>query len=296
MRRFCCRLLLLVLFVCTAAAASLEAGTTEKDCVSGPFWDLRYGEAVVGSWGLKYGPSSALLINGRSGRLADLEKNPRLKELRGCPAFARCGAQGEITVLELIAPQTAAETGEIWQVAAGEGFVRCGDVLNLRMRAPRGGRGSFSIAGAIAELKAEEISPGVYAAAYAVPRINVQGARVIGIWSGRGREYRRVGPAVDISSEPPIIVNCGPVCRPRSGDILLFADYRARGTDVDPRLVRVWAGDKEITSRAVCTDRTMVCRLTPEEAAGNPLFCVKITDRCGGSAQARWRWDEPQVP
>ncbi|MDO5295105.1 MAG: hypothetical protein Q4F00_00475 [bacterium] len=246
---------------------------------------------MLGSWGLKYGPSSALFINGRAYRWADLEKEGRLQELRSCPAFARRDALGNLAVLELIAPQTADEIGEIWQVKASPNCVRKGDRLELQMRAPRGRRAYFVITGVAPEIEAAETAPGVYTAIYKVPEADVKAARVIGVWKDGERECRRVGTAVDISSREPNLVEYGPLQRTDGEEVLLFAGYRAWGTEVVPQLVRVWIGEREITHRAVCTERNMVCRLLPQEIGQRPLFCIKITDRCGASAKVYWRWD-----
>ncbi len=280
--------IILAVSLLLTAAPHVRADMPTADPICGPLWDMRYGEAVVGMWGAKYTPATLASINGFPIKIGELESNAKLEKLRSCPAFGRCDEAGTLLSLELIAPQTTSEFGEIWDTQASRRYVRAGETLRLRLSAPKGGRASFVLTGTAGHFAASESAPGVYTAVFSVPPVNLAGAYVLGCWEGGGKLYRRVGPRLDVSSRDPEIHRFGPLCGSDSGFAYICADYSAWGTDIDPRDVRVWAGSRELSGQAKRSGSYMICRLSGRDAAA-PFYCVKVTDRCGGSAKAYCR-------
>ncbi|MBQ7568939.1 hypothetical protein IJT17_09060 [bacterium] len=260
--------------------------------VSGSLWDMRYGEAVLGKWGVSYAPSLKAYVNGRQISASELEKPNTLEPLLGCSAFGSCDALGRLLFLDIVAPQTAEETGPLERPEASAPCAGTDAALELSMLAPPGGQAVFRLTGLALKLQAEEKAPGIYKARYPVPEgAELREARVLGIWNGGKKSYIRVGSAVEISPNSPSIISYGPRMRPSGEEVRLFAVISADGTDIAPGQARLWIGKREITARAERIGNVLQCTLPKDEIGERPLFCVKITDRCGRSAKQYWRWD-----
>ena len=264
------------------------AACSSEHLVCAPLWDWRFGEAVLGRWGVKYTSATKVTVNGREVSAASLEQKDYLRQLCGGWGCGRLDIKGQLERVDIALTRGADNAGSISAVDVVPAVVRAGNSVEFTMRAVPRRQVTFFVGGLGQELAAKETAPGVYRVKWKAPNVDARGLRVMGQLTERDKRAVCWGTSFDVVASPPEIGNCG-ASWVNDREVMVFAQYESAGTSIDPQQVRVWVEDREVTGKFQRTDRGALGVLLCTEASPGMLCCVKVTDRSGQSVKRYWR-------
>ena len=170
-----------------------------------------------------------------------------------------------------------------------------GTELKFTMTGTPRGRAFFTIDNVVANRAMDEVRAGVYEGRYTIRRQDgfTPGLRVTGTLQANGQTARaQLDQRLVNDNEPPSVTNVSPRDNENvasSNTLTISGTFDdARGTGVDPKLVKVIFDGKDVTAQSTVTPQNFSYHPATSLAAGNHTVEVRARDQAGNASRTNW--------